>query len=116
MLNEFCPISKTPPSLHPLLLTKNIKMDENANENQMKIHPLLHCISSFEGISLKNVRYSHQIFYYFLLFYIRFYISRLFFHKFLELHSTLSGKKIFITIFPFLSVTLNPNPLTAQIR
>ena len=32
------------------------------------------------------------------------------FHKFLELHSTLSEKKNFITNFPFLTDTLKPPP------
>ena len=56
-----------------LLLTNNIKMDGMPTKIKWKIHPLLHCISSFEGTSLKKWRYSHQIFY-FLLFYISFYI------------------------------------------
>ena len=50
----------------------------------------------------KFARFSHQIFY-FLLFYISFSI-----HKFLELHSTLSEKKIFVTIYPFLTDLLKP--------
>ena len=56
----------------------------------------------------KNVRYSHQIFY-FLLFYmiLAFTLADIMFHKFLELHSTLSKKKIFITMFPFLT---DPGP------
>ena len=37
------------------------------------------------------------------------------FHKFLELHSTLSEKKIFITNFPLLTDSLKPpNPLNGQ--
>ena len=33
------------------------------------------------------------------------------FQKFLELHSTLSEKKIFVTNFPFLMDSLKPHPL-----
>ena len=74
-----------------------------------KIHP--HCISSFEGTSYKELSEKspdllHQQ------------IS--FFHKFLELPSTLSEKKIFVTNFPFLMNSINPPhppsiPLMAKI-
>ena len=39
------------------------------------------------------------------------------FHNFLELHSILSEKKIFVTNFPFLTDSLkHPTPLAAKIR
>ena len=44
--------------------------------------------------------------------FIRFYISSYHFHKFLELHSTLSEAKIFITSFPFLTDSLTLTPPT----
>ena len=89
----------------PLFLT-----DNNANENQMKNTPSFYIAFQFLRVFLKKiVRYSHQIFY-FLLFCISFYISRNHFHKFLELHSTLSEKKIFVTIFPFITNSFNPVP------
>ena len=47
----------------------------------------------------------------FLVVYISFYFSRYHFHKFLELHSILTGKKkIFITNVPFLMDSLKPPP------
>ena len=64
--------------------------------------PLLYCISSFEGIAiLKFVReQSNQIFF-FLLFLLAFTSANIIFHKFLELHSVLLVKKIFVTNFLF---------------
>ena len=64
--------------------------------------PFLHCISSFEG-------YNHQIFY-FLLFLLAFTSADLIFHKFLELHSTLPEKEIFVTNFHFLTDSLKLPP------
>ena len=57
----------------------------------------------------------------FLVVFISFYISRYHFSQVLELHSTLSEKKIFVTNFPFLTdslkpPSLTPTPLTAKIR
>ena len=46
----------------------------------------------------------------FLVVFISFYISRYNFNKFLEFHSP-SGKKIFVTNFPFLTDSLKPPPL-----
>ena len=54
-----------------------------------------------------QVRYSHQIFC-FLLLLLAFTSSDIIFHTFLELHSTLSEKKIFVTNFPFLKDSLKP--------
>ena len=45
---------------------------------------------------------------------ISFYITEIIFHKFLEIHSTLFGKKIFVTIFPFFNRFTNPHPLNSQ--
>ena len=62
------------------------------------------------------LRYSHQIFYY--LFLLAFTSAYIIFHKFLELHSTLSEKKKkkIVTNFPFLTDSLNPlpHPLNSQ--
>ena len=59
-------------------------------------------------------RCSHQIFY-LLLFLLAFTSADVIFHKFLELHSTLSEKKIFFTNFPFLTDVLKlPHPLNGQ--
>ena len=72
----------------------------------------LYGIWRFEVTSYKHLKINHQIFY-FLLFYIRFTSAGI--HKLLELHSALSGKKIFVTNFPFLMASLNPlHPLNGQ--
>ena len=52
----------------------------------------------------------------FLVVFISFHISIIIFQTFLELHSTLSEKKIFITNFPFSTDWLNPPPLPAPLR
>ena len=49
--------------------------------------------------------------FYFLLFLLAFTSADIIFHKFLELHSTLSEKKIFVANFPFLTDSLKPRPL-----
>ena len=53
------------------------------------------------------LRYSYQIFYFFL-FLLDFPSAGIIFLKFLELHSTVSEKNIFITNFPFLTDLLRP--------
>ena len=58
--------------------------------------PFLHCISSFEGTLL--------------LFLLVFTSADIFFQKYLEFHSTLSEKKIFVTNFPILMGSLKPPP------
>ena len=51
----------------------------------------------------------------FLAVFISYYINRyIIFHKFLELHSILSVKKIFVTDFLFNGSTQNPHPLNGQ--
>ena len=52
--------------------------------------------------------HNHQVFYV-LLFLLGFTLADMIFHKFLELHSTLSEKKIFVTSFPFLTDSLKPS-------
>ena len=56
--------------------------------------PFLHCISSFEGASYKNLKYSysHWMFCFFL-FSLAFTSANIIFQKFLELHSTIFEKK-----------------------
>ena len=59
----------------------------------------------------KIVRYCHQIFVLFLFVFISFFTSAgIIFVKFLELHSTISAKNIFVTNFPFLTDSLRPCP------
>ena len=51
----------------------------------------------------------------FLVVFTSFYVSRyIIFHKFSELHSILSVKKIFVTDFLFNGFTQNPHPLNGQ--
>ena len=67
-----------------------------------------HCISSFEGNScIKICKMSHQslIFSFILVFT----SADIIFHKFLELHSTLSARKIFIMNLPSLMDPLKPS-------
>ena len=78
--------------------------------------PFLHYILSFEGTSYKNLydRATRSFIQY--CFYQLLHQQVSFFHKFLELHSTLSEKSIFIMNFPFLfrfTETL-PHPLNGQ--
>ena len=49
--------------------------------------------------------------FYFLLFLLAFTLADIIFHKFLELHSTLSENKIFVANFPFLTDSLKLPPL-----
>ena len=75
----------------------------------MKNTPPFQIVFQVLQVILINIcRISHQIFY-FLLFYVSFYISRHIFYKLLELHSSLSVKKIFVTNLSFL--TDSPKPL-----
>ena len=67
------------------------------------------------GSTPTKISHTLQIFY-FLLFLLAFTSADIIFHRFLDLHSTLSGKKIFVTNFffqQFLSI-LSLNPLTAK--
>ena len=76
---------------------------------------LLHCISM---INISKIQSPDLLF---VVAFISFYISRYHFHKFLELYSTLSEEKIFVTNFPFLADSLkpprpSPTPLMTKIR
>ena len=76
------------------------RIPEHQPKSNEKYMPFVHCISSFEGTSYKKfVRYSHQIFYFFLL--LAFASADIISHKFLELHSTLSEKRFSSRIFLF---------------
>ena len=72
----------------------------------------LHCVSSFEGTSYKSLSWVQSLDLLFLaaLFLLVFTSADIIFHKFSELHSTLSEKKIFVSNFPFLTDSLNPHP------
>ena len=49
--------------------------------------------------------------FYFLLFLLAFTSADIIFHKFLELHSTLSENNVFVTNFPFITDSLKLPPL-----
>ena len=65
--------------------------------------PFLHYISSLEGTSYKALQDTVTRSFTFLLFLLTFTSADIIFHKFLELHSTLSEKKNFVTNFPLLT-------------
>ena len=117
MLNRFFPLSKTPPIPSPIPVVNRQYQNgwrTNANKNQMKNTPIFFIVFQVLRVLLKkNVRYSHQIFY-FLLFYISCYISR-YFSQIFRTSVSIISKKIFITIFPFLTDSLNPTTLMAKI-
>ena len=58
--------------------------------------------------SYKNLLNATTISFYFLLFLLTFTSTDIIFHKFLEIHSALSEKKILVTNFPFLTDSLKP--------
>ena len=82
----------------------NIKMDMNTNQFFFTL-----CFNFSRCFLQKFVRYSHQIFY-FLFFLLALTSANIISHKFSEIHSTLSEKKIFVTNFPFLTDSLKPQP------
>ena len=97
-----------PKNNHPLFLTDNINIDRITTKIKWKIHALFSFyVRSLRYFVWKFVRYSRQIFY-FLLFLLAFTSADIIFHKVLELHPTLSEKKIFVTNFPFLMDSLKP--------
>ena len=96
-LNGFCTLS-SPFPLPPFLRTLSGLMEYQPKLNQ-KYTPFLHCISSFEGI-WNFIRYGYQ-FFYFYYFTFAFTLADIFFHNFLELHSTLSLKTFLLRMFFF---------------
>ena len=67
-------------------------------------------VTSYKNL---NLRYSHQIFYFFC-FILAFTSAGIIFHRLLELHSILSERKIFVINFPVLTDSLklhSPYPL-----
>ena len=103
-LNRFCALIKKNPT--SLFLIDNIKLDGVPTKIKWKIHTLLYF--KFKVPLIKIYKINHQIFY-LLLFYIVF-SADIIFHKFLELHSTLSEKTIFVKNFLFLTDSLKPPP------
>ena len=102
---------------HPPFCTNNIKMDRIPTKIKRKIHALftLFQVLKVPLIKICKIQHSHHIFY-FLLFLLNFTSADIIFHKFLELHSTFSEKKISVMNFPFLTDSLKPShhPLNSQ--
>ena len=67
-------------------------------------------LSSFEGTSYKNPKDRATSSFISCCFTLAFTSAVIIFHKFLELHSTLSARKIFVTNFPFLFYRIHSNP------
>ena len=118
MQNEFFPITKK--KKHHLFLTDNTNtmMDRiyiyiyiYTNQN------FLHCVSSFEGTSYiyikKFLRYSHQIFYFIVVFmvFISFYISR-YFSQVFRTSFNIIWRKDFCHKFSFFKGFTQPPPPT----
>ena len=106
-LNRFCLLSNSPsypPNCSEQELSKWMEYQLKSMKNT---HPLaFYIVFKFWRILLiKIVGYSHWIFYLFC-FMLAFTSTDIVFHRFLELHSTLSGKKIFVINFPFLTDSL----------
>ena len=98
-LNGFYPLSKTSPTR--MSLTDNIKMKRIPNKIKWKMNSVLTLDFKFWSYFLQP-----SDLFYFLLFLST--SADITFHKFSELHSTLTGKKIFLKNFPFLTDSLNP--------
>ena len=109
MLNRFCLLNKKTPTF--LFSMDYIKMDRIETKIKWKIHAFFTWYFKFWKVFLLTV-YKIQppdlLFLVFISFNIRRYN---FFCKFLELHSTMSDKKIFVTNVPFLTDSLKPLPL-----
>ena len=105
MLNGFCPLSKTPPL--PAILNRQNQDGWNIYQLKSveKYTPFSHWIWSFEDTFYNNS----------CCFMLDFTSADIIFHYFLELHTTLSEKKIFVMNFPFLTDSLKlPHPLNGQ--
>ena len=114
MLNRFCLLSKP----RPPVVNGQYQDGWNTNQNQMKNTTFLHCISQLLRVLLKKNLWDTAT-RSFICFVLHFTPADIIFHRFLELHSTLSEKKIFVTNFPFLTDSLKripSTPLTAKIR
>ena len=86
------------------------RLCQNTNQNQMKNKCLFFIVFQVLKVLLMKICKMQPIDLLFLVVFISFYISRIAFHKFLELYSTfISQKKVLITNFPFLADSLNPD-------
>ena len=103
-LTDFVPKAKKKPTAPVLnMLTDNNKMKRIPT----KTNSIYIVFQVLKVLLVKSYKNNHQIFY-FLLLLLAFTSTEIIFHKFLELHSTLSEKQIFISNFP-------PTPLMERI-
>ena len=109
-LNRNCLLSKKKPKKNTtLLLTDNITMNRIPTKIKWKTTcPFYIVVQVLKKLLIKSCKNSHQIFS--LLFLLAFTSANIIFQKFLELHSTLSEKKIFVMNFPFLTDSIKPLP------
>ena len=103
--SRFCPLSNPP------FLTDNSKMDRISTKIKCKIHTVFTLYFNFWRYSWKCVRYSRQIFYFFL-FLLAFTSAGIIFLKLLEVHSTISEKNHYLSFFN--GFTQTPHPLNNQ--
>ena len=109
MFNRFWSLSKNPlPPPSPPFPPPSPPPSSPFLMGNVRLHGMP--TTSFEEVLLwKVIRYSYQLFYF--LFYISFCINRLYFHNFLEFHSTLSQKKKICPKFSFFNwFTLSAQP------
>ena len=109
--NRLCPLSKKKP---PLVLNGQYQDKWKTNQNQMKNNPLFVLYFKFWRLPLMNICKIHHQTFDFLLLYISLSISR---HHFSQIiRTSLSGKNICVTNFPFITNSLYPlTPLMAKI-
>ena len=112
MLDRFCLLSKPHPHSHVLngQYHQN-KMDRIPTKIKWYIHSHFTLYFKFWRHVLRFVRWSHQIFYLLLLLLAAFTSVDIIFHKFFELHSILSVKKIFVKKFLIMDSLKLPIPL-----
>ena len=85
------------------------RLCQNTNQNQMKNKCLFFIVFQVLKVLLMKICKIQPVDLLFLVVFIKFYISRIAFHKFLELSTFISQKKVLITNFPFLTDSLNPD-------
>ena len=109
-LNTFCPSSKPSLSPTPPVLKGQYQDGQNTNQNQKKntcrfyivfqvLKVLLIKICKIQSLDLLFIVVFNLLLSFYLL--LAFTIADIIFHKFLKLHSELSEKNIFVTIFLF---------------
>ena len=99
---------------HPPVLNGQYQDGQNANQNQMGNRcPFYIIFQVLKVLHIKICRIKPPDLLF--LVFLGFTSADIIFHKFLELHLTLSEKKIFVTNFPFLTDLFKPPTLIAKI-